>query len=94
MKKQMRGKQEKSLGDGEKRPKHEAGVYPWPGLKSLEQERDPYSVQQKLWECPFGAGTEHDLNSVLLGSDFLNTAPSEMAWRFLCPLGSLILVTQ
>lgn len=68
--------------------------FPWPGLQPLEQERDPYSVQRKLCECPFRVAKDHNLNSVLLERDFLNTAPSEMAWRFLCPLGSPILVTQ
>lgn len=57
--------------------------YPWPGLIPLEQERDPCSVQRKFWECPFGAGRDHNLNSVLLGRD-LSTVSSEMAWRFLC----------
>lgn len=43
--------------------------YPWPRLKPLEQERDPYSVQRKLWECFFCAAKDHNLNSVLLGRD-------------------------
>lgn len=68
--------------------------YPWPGCKPLEQERDPCSVQRKLWECPFGAGKDHNWNSDFLGRDFLSTASSEVVWRFLCALGSAVLVTQ
>lgn len=96
VKKQMRGKKnkEKSLGDGKEDQSMKLVFCPCPGHKPLEQEMDPCSVQRKLWECPFGAGKHHNLNSVLLGRDSLSTASSEMTWRLLCSLGSPVLVTQ
>lgn len=64
--------------------------FPWPGHKPSEQERDPFSVQSRIWEWHFSAGK--DRSPVRNG--LLSTSSSEMTWRFRCLLGSPARATQ